>query len=90
MTKLTNKVITIFNRKTSMRLTTHEWNILDSICHSEKIKRKTLLEHIQNGKDQHIGLTSAVRLFSLLYIYLNNKHSGNSRKINDIIIMMRK
>ena len=77
MTTQTNKVITLYDKKTSMRLTFFEWKILDSICRAEKLKRKSILELIDKNRDTEIGFTPAVRLFSLLYLYnFGNKLNG--------------
>jgi len=63
-----NKVITIFDKKTSMRLTKMEWNILENICFRERMKRKQLFEMIDRHRNRGIGFTAAVRLFALLYL----------------------
>jgi len=63
-----NRVITVFSRKTSLRLTAAEWNILDTICLKEHLKRKHLLELIEQQRDKSLCFTAAVRLFSLLYL----------------------
>ena len=68
MTILKNRVITIYNRKTSMRLASIEWQILDHICYAEKLKRKIILEMTDKNRDPNLGLTAAVRLFSLHYL----------------------
>ena len=68
MTTLSNRVISVFDKKTSMRLAKSEWNILDNICLKEHIKRRQLLELIETHKDPKLGLTPSVRLFSLLYL----------------------
>ena len=67
MTELSSKVIFIDNRKTSMRLANAEWEAIDSICKREN--RNNLLQMIKARKDAKIGLTSSVRLFSLIYYY---------------------
>lgn len=69
MTILTSRVISIYDRKTTMRLAKAEWTVLDNICYLEKIKRKNLLELIDQNRDKKIGLTPSVRLFNLLYLY---------------------
>ena len=76
MTMLKNRVISIDNRKTSMRLALEEWNALDDICRREGLKRKKLLEIIQHNKPNNIGLTSSVRLFTLAYIHDFAKNAG--------------
>ena len=68
MAFLRNKVITLYDRKTSMRLANAEWQIIDHICYAEKIKRKNLLELIDQNRNQELGLTAAVRLFALQYL----------------------
>lgn len=68
MAILQNRVITIYERKTSMRLAGPEWKVLNYICYAEKIKRKKLLELIDQNRDEQLGLTAAVRLFALRYL----------------------
>ena len=67
MASLSNRVVTIYNRKTSMRLAPAEWKAIETICERENIKRKNLLELIDANRDEKMGLTSSVRLFSLIY-----------------------
>lgn len=50
-----------------MRLAPAEWKAIDTICKRENIKRKNLFELIQANKDDKLGLTSSVRLFSIIY-----------------------
>ncbi len=69
MAELTNKIIFISNKKTSMRLAAAEWKALEIICERERIKRNHLLELINNRKDSKLGLTSSVRLFAIIYFY---------------------
>jgi len=73
MLKQINKVVSVYNKKTSMRLTDVEWKIIDEICYTEKLKRKTLFEKIQNNHSSCLGMTPAIRLFSLNYYYLKSK-----------------
>ena len=76
MTMLKNRVISIYNRKTSMRLALEEWNAFDDICRREGLKRKKLLEIIEANKSQEIGLTCSVRLFTLAYMHDFAKNAG--------------
>ena len=69
MVILMNKVITLHKKKTSMRLTNLEWNIFNALCEHEKIKRRFLLEYICTNRSSELNLTSAVRLFMLLYLF---------------------
>lgn len=82
MASLSNRVISIYNRKTSMRLAPAEWEAIDTICRRENIKRKKLFELIDANKDEKMGLTSSVRLFSLIYYrksFLSQMTSDASR-----------
>lgn len=80
MASLSNRVVAIYNRKTSMRLAQAEWEALDTICKRENIKRKTLFELIALNKDKKLGLTSSIRLFSIIY-YKNS--IDNKSQITD-------
>ena len=79
MTIQIRRVISVFDKKTTMRLTQTEWVILNHICRREKINRKRLLEMIEVKRDTTLGLTPAVRLFSLLYLY--NRTESNAHPI---------
>lgn len=69
MIALMSRVVTIRNRKSSMRLTDVEWRILEQICLQEKTKRKNLLEMIEDNCSRGFSYTSSVRLFMLIYLY---------------------
>ncbi|MBO4285025.1 MAG: ribbon-helix-helix domain-containing protein [Alphaproteobacteria bacterium] len=69
MTKLINRVVSIYKRKTSMRLATEEWEALEAICKRESLKRKRLLEMIEDHKAPKLGLTCCVRIFVLSYMH---------------------
>ncbi len=91
MTKVTNRVISIYNRKTSMRLATEEWAAFDAICQRENLKRKKLLEMICDHKNRNFGLTCYVRLFTVAYMHqmaiadmLKNKANDNHKDIYKI------
>ena len=67
MALISNRVISIYNRKTSIRLAPIEWSALEYICHEEKIPRKLLFELIDLNRDDQTNLTAAIRLFILAY-----------------------
>ena len=67
MIKLISKVITFENKKTCIRLTKDE--SLELICQKENIKRNSLLNLINQTKNQEITLTNSIRLFSTIYFY---------------------
>ena len=73
MTDLYTKIITLDNRKTSMRLAKAEWEAVELICDKENLNRKSLIEMIAQAKDARISLTSAVRLFAIVYFYQTQK-----------------
>lgn len=82
MAKLLSKVITFSNKKTSMRLASSEWEAVDTICKCENIKRNKLLELINAKKDSKLALTSAVRLFSIIYyhqLFANHQQDSSER-----------
>ncbi|MBR3676956.1 MAG: ribbon-helix-helix domain-containing protein [Alphaproteobacteria bacterium] len=85
MLKQMNRVISVYNKKTSMRLTDIEWCILDEICFSEKLKRKILLEKISCCHSDCLKLTPAVRLFSLLYLYSRCKKKNEAFSQSNIL-----
>ncbi|MBQ8870619.1 MAG: ribbon-helix-helix domain-containing protein [Alphaproteobacteria bacterium] len=85
MTKLTNRVISVFDKKTSMRLAAPEWTAVDDICKKEHIKRKKLFELIAANKDPKLGFTCSVRLFAITYMHeiiLKNGYYQNSAPAN--------
>ncbi|MBR1601224.1 MAG: ribbon-helix-helix domain-containing protein [Alphaproteobacteria bacterium] len=87
---LMSKVVSIHERKTCMRLTDVEWRILDRICYREKIKRKYLLELIEDNSMKGLGLTPSVRLFSLLYVYNKlNKLTTNQTCLKNILSQLK-
>lgn len=69
MTTLLNRIILVNDHKTSMRLTTYEWYILDRICIRENLKRGQLFELIDTKRSNNFGFTQTVHLFSLLYLH---------------------
>lgn len=71
MTKLINKIISLNNRRTSMRLADSEWDALHEICEHENMSRNKLIECIERTKEENLGLSCCTRLFILVY-YRNN------------------
>ena len=86
MTKPICKVISIFQKKTTMRLSEIEWSSLKEICEFEKMKRKNLLEMVDKYRHKNLSFTSAVRVFELAYFrnasrsLLSKKEGIKSRK----------
>lgn len=71
MTRLINKIISLNKRRTSMRLADAEWEAMREICEHENLSRNKLIEHIEETKDENLGLSCSTRLFLLAY-YRNN------------------
>lgn len=67
MTALANRVISIFNRRTSIRFAPAEWAAIDYICNKENISRKNLFELIDFNRDEKTPLASSIRLFIIVY-----------------------
>ena len=69
MVNLVNRVISINNKKTSMRMTLAEWQAFEIICKNENITKSKLLDLINSHKNHTISLTNSVRLFSIVYFH---------------------
>ena len=72
MSELKSKVVVINNRRTSVRLCNSEWLALEDLCKRERVPRNRLIEAIENSNhnnNQKIGLTGAIRLFSIIYYH---------------------
>ncbi len=67
MASLSNRVISIYNRKTSIRLAPAEWDAIETICKTEKMTRKKLFEIIDINRNKVLGFTTSVRLFLIIY-----------------------
>lgn len=82
------KLINISNKKTSMRLAKEEWNAFDLICDREHVKRDNLIDLIEGNKNVQMGLTYAVRLFSIIYFHdlliKKNHQEYSSNKIKPV------
>lgn len=90
MIVLISKVVSVYNRKTCMRLTNIEWQILNKICLREKIKRKNLLELIEDSRSDKLGLTPAVRLFTLIYLYLTAYKTPQPQAcLQEVLLMLK-
>ena len=77
MITMQNRIIFLNEHKTSMRLTSSEWYIINRICIRENLKRDQLINLINNNRFSNLGLTPTVRLFSLLYLHNLARHDQN-------------
>ncbi|MDD4555749.1 MAG: ribbon-helix-helix domain-containing protein [Alphaproteobacteria bacterium] len=83
MVNLVNKIICLSSHNTCIRLCEKEWEAFDEICLNKKIKRKALIEKIKEKKSACMGLTPAIRLFTLLYYKaLYNEPAGDVENIS--------
>lgn len=88
MVSLSNRVISIYNRKTSMRLAPAEWDAIETICKTEKMTRKKLFEIIDINRNKNLGFTTSVRLFSIIYYrcsLINGQNAASSNTENSPI-----
>lgn len=79
MTKLTNKIIQVNNRRTSMRLCSTEWDAMSEVCKKEHLSRNQLIEAIENSKDKPLGLTYVTRAFITEYFREAASESGHRK-----------
>ncbi|MBP5698023.1 MAG: ribbon-helix-helix domain-containing protein [Alphaproteobacteria bacterium] len=77
MAVISNRIISIYNKKTSIRLTSKEWEAINYICKKENIPRKILFELIDLNRNEARCLTASIRLFVLIYYKnaIQNKYS---------------
>lgn len=89
MTKLSNKVINTNNRRTSIRLCSQEWDVLEDACKNERLHRNELISLIERSKASNLGLSYATRLFLLLYFrnlsQRQEKRNILSETLNELI-----
>ena len=91
------RVITINNKKTSVRLSNLEWQALDYLCAVEQISCRELLNTLANTIPNYENLTALIRSFITGYYYVSDKiiHDEQNPKIaspsliKDVIMLMR-
>ena len=81
MTGIANRVVQIFRKRTSMRLTLIEWEAINAICQREHLPRKTLFELIDMNHDESMSLTASIRLFTI--IYYKNLYTNASQRTDN-------
>jgi len=69
MSKLTNKIIRLNNRRTSIRLCESEWTALEDLCKKENLRRNALINILDNKKNKELTLTGTIRLFAISYYH---------------------
>jgi predicted DNA-binding ribbon-helix-helix protein len=94
MTAIANRIIQIYQRRTSMRLTSIEWEAILEICKKEHIPRKMLFELIYLNHDDKMSLTASIRLFTIIYyknLYSNPPNTkGSDDTLNPIFETIKK
>lgn len=80
MITLSRRVIRINQSKTSVRLSSLEWQAFDNLCACEQISRTALLNLLAKNNDQYQNLTAIIRIFTLCYYYSIDKNAQKSAK----------
>ena len=88
MSLFANRVISIHQHKTSVRLSPPEWRAFETICVKENIPRKILLELIELNKSEKLNLTSSIRLFTINYYknFLTNPQKTTYIEEKDLLV----
>ena len=81
MTKLSSKILSVNNRRTSIRRCCQEWKSLDDVSKLEKLHRNKIISLIESHKSDTLGLAYATRLFMMLYY----KKLSQRQKAQDIL-----
>ena len=97
MLTFNRRVVTINNKKTSIRLSNLEWQALDSLCRQEQISRTKLLCTLAGSIPNYDNLTATIRIFITGYYYVSNKITYDEKilksispsLIKDVIMLMR-
>jgi predicted DNA-binding ribbon-helix-helix protein len=76
---LINRNITIGEHRTSIRLDRQMWNALDDIAQREKCSIHDLCTLVCRSKKDGTTLTSAIRLFLMLYYRAAATEEGHSK-----------
>ncbi len=79
MITLQRRVIRINKSKTSVRLSSLEWQAFDNLCANEQISHTAVINLLANNMQQYKNLTSFIRIFTMYYYYISDK---NMQKIN--------
>lgn len=62
-----------------MRLCVNEWEALYEVCRIEKISKNRLIEMIEAGKSDVLGLTYSTRLFLVAYFREAASEDGHKK-----------
>lgn len=85
MITLSRRVIRINQNKTSVRLSSLEWQAFDNLCACEQISRTALLNLLAKNNCQYQNLTAVIRIFTLCYYYaLDKTAQKESRREPDL------
>lgn len=73
MVKFFKRVIILCGKRTSIRMSEFEWQMLENISRTANMRRNRLIELIKNNKAKNLQLTPAIRLFIMLYLSSSQK-----------------
>ncbi|MBE6453993.1 MAG: hypothetical protein E7017_03810 [Alphaproteobacteria bacterium] len=69
MVTLMRRVVRINHNKTSVRLSSLEWQAFDRICKIEQVSRTAMLNLLASNLGEYQNLTATIRMFTLSYYF---------------------
>lgn len=87
---LVSKNITIFDRRTSVRLEPQMWNALNDIAAREECSVHEICSLIDISKRDETSLTAAIRVFLMLYYRAATTEQGHHRAGHGDFMAMKK
>ncbi len=87
---LVSRNITIFNRRTSIRLEPEMWVALKDIADREKCTIHDICGLVYTRKDQGTSLTAAIRVFLILYFRAASTEKGHENAGHGDFDVMKK
>ncbi len=87
---LVSRNITIFNRRTSIRLEPEMWVALKDIADREKCTIHDICSLVYTRKDRSTSLTAAIRVFLILYFRAASTEKGHENAGHGDFDVMKK
>ena len=85
MIPLVRRVIRVNESKTSVRLSSFEWQAFDDLCAKEHISRTSLINLLAKAVTEYQNLTAVIRIFTLIYyVALSSDSSRAKRRTPDL------
>ncbi len=76
MITLQRRVIRINQNKTSVRLSSLEWQAFDNLCMNEQLSHSVVINLLANNMQHYKNLTAFIRIFTMYYYYLADKKTN--------------